>query len=205
MAITSTTFHTDPSRQHWLSLKAGDGLALESLYQLYAGSLYNYGAKFRADKETIKECIQELFVTLWTSKTRLGNPESVKNYLFKAFRLALVKKGSLFQKQVSYEQEAHYDFDATLNAEEAIIDGEQNQALQQRLQATLDQLTARQREVIFLKFYEGLSYEEIAQVMDISVKGTYKVAARAMDALRKKLSKNDFLSLLILFSLKLYC
>lgn len=174
------------------------------LYQLYANSLYNYGSKFTADKDLIKECIQELFVTLWTRKNLLGEPLSVKNYLFKAFRLSLFKKGKLLQRQSSYEETEHYDFNASLTIEETIIEGENNAEMQQRLQLTLNQLTSRQREAIFLKFYEGLSYNEIAEVMNISVKGTYKVVARAIEALREKLSPEDFLLLFFLFSMKYF-
>ncbi|WP_121196289.1 RNA polymerase sigma factor [Mucilaginibacter gracilis] len=177
---------------------------MESLYKKYANSLYNYGSKFTADKDLIKECIQELFVTLWTRRASLGEPQSVRNYLFKAFRLSLFKKTNMLQKQERYEETEHYPFDAAINIEETIINDEDKAALQRRLQASLDQLTARQREAIFLKFYEGLSYEEVAEVMGVSVKGAYKIMARAIDALREKLDQDDFLLLLSLFSLKLF-
>ncbi|SDE95203.1 RNA polymerase sigma factor, sigma-70 family [Mucilaginibacter pineti] len=177
---------------------------MESLYKLYSNSLYNYGSKFTNDQDLIKECIQELFVTLWTRRAHLSEPANVRNYLFKAFRLSLFKKGNMIQKQVRYEEAEHYAFHASITIEDEIIIGEDNAALQSRLQATLEQLTARQREAIFLKFYEGLNYEEIAEVMDISVKGAYKVMGRAIDALRDKLDHNDFLILLALFSSKLF-
>ncbi len=189
---------------HWLSLKKGDDKAMAILYKLYANKLYNYGSKFTNDQDLIKECIQELFVTLWTRRAFLSEPPSVRNYVFKAFRLSLFKKAHMLQKQVRYKETEHYTFHASISIEEEIISGEDNAALQSRLQATLEQLTARQREAIFLKFYEGLNYEEIAEVMDISVKGAYKVMARAIDALKDKLDREDFLLLLTLFSLKLF-
>lgn len=202
--ITPSPIHTISPEQHWSSLKDGDGKALETFYSLYANSLYNYGSKFTTDQNLIKECIQELFIILWTSKHSLGQPLSVKNYLFKAFRLSLFKKVKIFLKQTRYEETEQYDFDTSLSIEDTIIDGENQAALQQRLQRTFSQLTSRQREAIFLKFYEGLSYDEIAEVMGITVKGTYKVVARALEALHEKLSPEDFLLLLFLFHLKLF-
>lgn len=59
-------------------------------------------------------------------------------------------------------------------------------------------LTARQREAVFLKFHENLSYEEIAEVMDISVKATYKLMAIALSELRDNLSQDHFMLLLVL-------
>jgi RNA polymerase sigma factor (sigma-70 family) len=64
----------------------------------------------------------------------------------------------------------------------------------------MDQLTPRQREVIYLRFFEELSYEEIAGMLDISVKGAYKLSYRALDALKEllKISKKDLLLLLMM-------
>lgn len=202
--IISTELNYIAPEQYWQSLKKDDGQALEQLYKLYANSLYNYGSKFTTDKDLIKECIQELFVNVWSRRAYLGVPKNVKNYLFKAFRLSLFKKNNAIQKQISYEEIEHYSFQASLSIEEEMITGENNEMLQKRLQITLDQLTARQREAIFLKFYENLSYEEIAMVMGISVKGTYKVMGRAIDTLRDKLDYDDMLLLFFFFSLKLY-
>jgi len=172
---------------------------LESLYRLYANPLFNYGSKFSPDKDLIRECIQELFVTLWTRRTFLGEPLSVKNYLFKAIRLSIFKKGNLSRLNVSYDESEHYEFDAKLTIEDTIIIDEQNHQTKTRLEASLNQLTSRQREAIFLKFYEGLDYEEIAEIMNITVKGSYKVVARAVDALRTTLKPDEFLLLLFFF------
>ena len=189
---------------HWHALKNDGAKALEELYHLYANPLYNYGAKFTSDKELIRDCIQSLFVTLWTRRTYLKQPDNVKNYLFKAFRLSIFKKASLLNKHERYEETEHYHFNAAINFEEKLIREENQLALQQRIQASLDQLSARQREAIFLKFYEGLSYEEIAEIMGISVKGSYKLMARAIDGLREQLDISDFSFLLLLLYAKFF-
>ena len=61
-----------------------------------------------------------------------------------------------------------------------------------RLNDTLDKLTPKQKEVIFLKFYEQLSYAEIAQIMKVEVKAIYKLMARAIGSLR-----SDFINLFL--------
>ncbi|SEB05899.1 RNA polymerase sigma factor [Pedobacter hartonius] len=190
--------------EHWLLFKNGGADSLEALYNQYSNGLYNYGSKFSPDKDLIKECIQELFVTLWTRRKHIGNPPDVKNYLFKAFRLSVFKKTAFLQKKQEYLETEDYPFDVTLNIEDAIISAEQNEALKAKLGIAVNQLTNRQKEAIFLKFYEGLSYEEIAAIMDISVKATYKIMARSLRFLRENLSKDDLLILLLLLHLKLY-
>jgi len=185
-------------------MKNGDPGALELLYKRYAGPLYNYGSKFTADKDLIKECIQELFVNLWIRRDFISFPSDVKNYLYKSFRLAIFKKAASTGKNEEYLDSESYPFSVTLTIEDDLIAGEENDALKTKLQSTIAALTDRQKEAIFLKFYENLSYEEIAEVMGISVKATYKLMARSLNFLKDNLSKDDLFILFVLLQYKLY-
>ncbi|MGQ7855026.1 RNA polymerase sigma factor [Pedobacter sp. WC2501] len=188
---------------NWKNFKNGNEAAFESLYKTYSAGLYNYGSKFTKDKDLIKECIQDLFVGLWTRRQSVGNPGHIKNYLYKSFRHAIFKKTFQLSKNETYEETENYQFHAVLNIEETIIDNERQLQVSGQLQNALAKLTARQREAIFLKFHEQLSYEEIAEVMGITVKAGYKIMARSLDYLRNNLSKDDLLLLYALLHLKL--
>ena len=50
--------------------------------------------------------------------------------------------------------------------------------------SVIKKLTPRQREAIFFKFYENMSYEEISNILGITTKATYKLIARAITELR---------------------
>lgn len=189
--------------QVWMTMKAGNKTALEQLYLAYANKLYNYGAKFTSDKELIKDGIQELFVQLWERRNYLGIPQDIKNYLFKSFRSAIFKKLTEGRRNESLIDGGDYAFQVSLHLEDHVVLEEDQASLTQRIQNSLNHLTARQREVVFLKFYEGLSYDEIAEVLGISVKGTYKLMARALDVLRNNLNHQDMLLLLVMLELKL--
>lgn len=185
-------------------MKAGNRDALKELYLEYSNKLYNYGAKFTADKDLIKDVIQELFIHLWERRAYLGNPQDVKNYLFKSFRSAIFKKLARSQHLESLGDAEDYAFRVSVHIEDHLILEEDAEAIKQRIQASLNRLTSRQREVIFLKFYEGLSYAEIAEVLDISVRGSYKLMARALEVLREQLGQQDMMLLLLLLQLKLF-
>ncbi|MFP5080668.1 RNA polymerase sigma factor [Pedobacter sp. JCM 36344] len=189
--------------RHWKAFKTGDTAAFSHLYQQYSAGLYNYGAKFSRDKDLIKDCIQELFVQIWTSRNSIGNPGHIKNYLYKSFRNLILRKVSQLQKNSEFDEAEDYEFSVCLNIEEALIDDENRKHICEQLQLTLSGLTARQREAIFLKFYEQLSYEEIAEVMGITVKASYKIMARSLNFLRENLSKEDLLVLYFVLNLKL--
>ncbi|WGQ10134.1 sigma-70 family RNA polymerase sigma factor [Pedobacter gandavensis] len=189
---------------YWQSFKAGNADAFEYLYRNYASGLYNYGSKFSTDKDLIKECIQDLFVGIWTRRASLGNPEHLKNYLYKSFRHLIFKKAFRLQNFETYDEtNDNYAFQVSLNVEEAMIDGEHRVNVSAQLNLAMAKLTARQREAVFLRFYEQLSYEEIAEVMDISVKASYKIMARALGFMKENLSKEDLMLLYLLLHLKL--
>ena len=154
-----------------------------NLYTRFYNKLYNYGHKFTADITLIEDSIQDIFLAYWKRKNTRQAPDAISSYLFSAFRYSLFKKITRERRLtalVAGEEEPDFSID------HFIIDRETTQQMQQ--QVALRQLTGRQREALFLRFYEGLSYEEIAVVMNISVKASYKLMARSLLQLKNGLS-----------------
>ena len=177
---------TISENQHWQAFVQGDREAFGVLYQLYFKQLYNYGNKFSRDNKLVEDAIQDLFIKLWTNKANLNQPISVKNYLFKALRSNIFRKLAQNAKFTADDDLAeNYDFDISLSAETLLIASETEQIQIKNLQNSLENLTQRQKEAIFLRFNENLGYEEIANLMDISVKATYKLVYRALEVLRE--------------------
>lgn len=170
----------------WNAFKKGDWEAYTSLYHVYYRLLSNYGYKFTKDIDLIEDAIHDLFITLWTNRDNLGNPISVKNYLYKSIRNILFRKiksasrfSNLHEDDESIPFEVSYDHQLILNEDEARV--------QQIIKDVLHQLPARQQEIIFLRFYDGLSYEEIADIMCIHVSSAYKLLYKALDNLQQSI------------------
>jgi RNA polymerase sigma factor (sigma-70 family) len=70
----------------WKELIQGDDQALGQLMHLHYKALVNYGYKFVKDDEFVKDCIQDIFIDLWNSRTRVVEPDHVKAYLFVSLR-----------------------------------------------------------------------------------------------------------------------
>ena len=182
----------------WNAFKRGDWEAYTSLYHAYYRLLNNYGYKFTKDVNLIEDAIHDLFVTLWANRDNLGNPLSVKNYLYKSIRNILFRKikteSRFFDLQEDSESipfEVSYDHQLILNEEE--------KSLQQTIKGVLHKLPARQQEIIYLRFYDGLSYEEIADIMCINVSSTYKLLYKALENLQQSLTCASIGVLEILF------
>jgi RNA polymerase sigma factor (sigma-70 family) len=87
-------------------------------------------------------------------------------------------------------------FNFELGQDQILMRKERQAQLQSALEKALAQMSSRQREMIYLKFYEDMSHEEIADLLGITVKGSYKLLYRALDSLRENLGN---FSMLILF------
>lgn len=166
--------------------------AYSGLYKEYYKKFYNYGRKFTDNTSLIEDSIQEVFLDLWTRREKLSHVESPNFYLYSSFRYTLLKKikqhGNIVFSEAENEEYA-------FSAENIIIDKELNEEMRMKLHGAIESLTGRQLEAIFLRFYENMSYPEVASMLNISIKATYKIIARSISALKEKL-----LGLLIIIS-----
>src|SRR5258706_15562895 len=90
----------------WGAFKKGDWNAYTALYNEHFGLLNNYGYKFTRDASLIEDSVHDLFVRLWATRQNLGDPVSVKNYLFKSLRhilLRKIKKTTLFSERLDQD------------------------------------------------------------------------------------------------------
>lgn len=183
----------------WHSFLDGNFQAFEKIYTLHYRSLYEYGMR-RADNEAqIKDCIQDIFVKLWSNRKNLSPTGNIKYYLFVALKNQLINAQSAsYQKQTAGIEEAEF-FKMEFTADSVYLQQEKYKAQSAQLTEALNQLTSRQKEVIYLRYFEEIEYEQIAELMNISVKGVYKLNYRALDALKEilNISKQNLLLLLL--------
>jgi len=179
----------------WGAFKKGDWNAYTALYNEHFGLLCNYGYKFTRDASLIEDSVHDLFVRLWATRQNLGDPVSVKNYLFKSLRhilLRKIKKTTLFSERLDQD---YYAFQVSYSHPPSAIE---DRELQQQVRYIIDGLPARQQEIIYLRFYEGLSYDEIADIMSISVNSTYKLLYKALHNLQASMGSSLLVSILCL-------
>jgi len=178
--------HTEEQKL-WDAFLKGDDKSLEIIYQRYFDELYNYGNKWLNDITLTEDSIQDLFVKLLRTRQNLSSTTSIKYYLFRAFRSIVLDKLKKKNKTAYIDEAGRSLFVFELSPEKKMIMQEEMNSLQQRLSVALDALTPRQREAIFLRYIEEFSYEQVADMMNLSAKGAYKLMARAIDALKDHL------------------
>lgn len=173
----------------WESVKKGNELAFSSLFKKFINPLYNYGMHFFTDSDLVKDCLQELFTSIWLKRDSLSEVIQVKFYLFKSFR-------NLFFAKISAGKHAiHRDFwdedfgEMEDSIESAWINEEETLENSKLMQVAIQELTRRQREAVILRFYNNLGNRQVAEVMGISVEAVHNLISKSMRLLRTKLQK----------------
>ncbi|PWV53535.1 RNA polymerase sigma factor [Chitinophaga sp. S165] len=178
-------WYTELSDQElWSRLINGDEGALAFIYNTWFPSLYKYGMKIHADSSVVKDCIHDLFAGLWYSRANLSVTDSIKYYLFASLKRTIAKhsrKEGVFSLFDSLGAEHHSHMPSH---EQKIIDEQAIDERRQKLARVIEKLPKRQKEILYLRFYEGLSAQETADIMSLSVNSTYVLLSKALNYLK---------------------
>ena len=170
----------------WESFKSGDELAFITIYKQYVNQLYNYGCQFSEDKEMVKDCLQDFFIYLRKNRLGFGETNSIKMYLYKSFKRRVVdylKKNSTEFR--SNKEFAFSQFAFELSSETLYIRQQVKTEQIEKLNKALKTLDSKEREAIYYFYYEGLSYEQIAEILKFShVSSARRVMYRSLRHLR---------------------
>ncbi|MBN3582943.1 sigma-70 family RNA polymerase sigma factor [Algoriphagus aestuarii] len=169
----------------WRSLAKGNTLAFSSLYNRYANLLFNYGMNICYDREVVKDSIQELFTWLWTKRNTLSDVDSVKYYLFKSFRNILIK--SINKNRKFTEEPSDTFLGSDLTIEEKIIENDVSDSNKSKIISALGKVSKRQREILILRFFNGMDYTEISSMMGISVASAHNLLSKSLKLMKIKL------------------
>ncbi len=185
--------------QLWSELKNGNPEVLNFLFHEFYNDLYFYGTKLINDKNLIIDTIQDIFLNLWEGKKRLSDVQHIKAYLFKIFRNRLLKAPQKNTILFSLEDSNRIpDKEFIISQEDIIIEQETRSQISKTIITVLEELTDKQKEILYLKFYCNLSNTEISQTISIKKQSVSNLLNRSINTFRKKI-KNYDLSLLFTF------
>jgi RNA polymerase sigma factor (sigma-70 family) len=151
----------------WKEFCEGDKKAFGEIAEFHYGALHHYGTRFTSDRDIIKDCLQDLFVQIWEKRELLHEVTSMKSYLFQSVRnnlIYILKKRSLF---LDVEQVDLEKLESEISPETSWIIDEDQLSTQLKLKEAISQLPKRQKEALYLRYYQNMSYEEIAAIMGL--------------------------------------
>lgn len=171
----------------WQQLKAGSEFALGKLLNRYFNPLLNYGHKFIRDEAFVKDCVQEVFIEIWNRRDRITVPDSVRAYLLSSVRKKVLREA--YRQQIlrpdeptDLENDSNF---ISFSPEWTIIEEESLAQTTKRVAQALDKIPKRQREVIYLRFYQGLERDEIADIMNVNPQSVSNLLLSAYTSIRE--------------------
>lgn len=172
----------------WRNFRSGDPTALASIFNDHYDSLYFYGKKLVHDEDLVKDCLQNLFLKIWTRRENLKAIKYVRPYLMKSLRRHIGDQ-VVNQKRIKSREEAvPNEFHITFSHEDFLIATQVSKEQSEALAYSLNKLSARQREAIFLKFYEEMDYLKIADVMSLNVQSVRNLVHQSLKSIKDQMS-----------------
>lgn len=191
---------SDIQKIKWQQFLTGNHEAYSWLYKTYIQTLYSYGTRFTPDNELIKDSIQEVFTTLWKSRSKLPLPDNVKVYLMISLKNCLIRHLYKSERFRNYDSDEIITFSILEpTVEEEYIDNEEAYYLQQKVKEILSILTPRQQEIIYYRYIQELNFEEICTLMDLNYQSAQNLIQRSLKKIRDAYGSLEILILLISF------
>ena len=192
--IKTDTYNNDA--QLWDAFRNGDDRAFSCIYDAHVQALFQYGSKLSPDTDVVKDCIQDLFVDITKHRTTIGSTDNIRFYLIRSL------KHKILRQLKSHNRADTIDDDPFLLEaafDEQLLEQETTRHQRQCLRDAINKLPERQKEAIYLRYIMDLKNEEIAQIMDISYQAVRNTLHKAIENLRKTISKKDLLLFVMVF------
>ena len=177
-----------PENEIWNEFKNGNEGAFNYIYETYFQILYQYGQQFTKDLDLIKDLIQDLLIYIRKNRKNLGNTQSIKFYLFKAFRRKIFKYQKFNKLIYSNHIESFGNFVIEDSFEISLVQNQYWNRVKRILEKAFLNLSKRQKEAIYLYFYQSMGYEEVASIMGLkNVKSARNLIYKSIDVLKNQI------------------
>lgn len=180
----------------WFSFVDGDLTAFSKLFKIYYPQLHNYGLKISGNRSLTEDSLQSFFIYLFENRKSLEKISSLRSYFYVSYRRAILKTLKKERQFTTYNQTIENSKVFEFSIEELMIKQEITKVRTEKLTAILNLLSARQREVIYLKYYCELDTAEISEVMNITYQSVLNTLQKAFSTLRKHIETHEIMSAL---------
>lgn len=185
----------------WNLFIEGDNDAYCYLYKAHIQLLFQYGKRFTSDTEQIKDSIQDLFTKLYKNRSELTTPNNIKLYLLVALKNNLINALYQESRYERFDQES-ISFSFGVSVEEQYIDNELQMNQQKKIKDILSVLTSRQKEIIYYRYIQELSFDEICVLMDMNYQSAQNLIQRSLKKIKEIYGTLEIVSLLLTLTLQ---
>lgn len=176
------------------SLKNGDILAFNELFDYYGRRLYHFSFRYLRSEPESEELVQEVFTRVWEKRSELKEGLSFRSYIF-TIAFNIVRKHFRNRSLISTYFKSQVIEDFNLETSEKI----DFSFLRNKLDNLVSKLPMRRKEIFTKSRFEGLSVKEIAADMNISKKTVENQLTEALRFIRNNLTDERVVGLLFFY------
>jgi RNA polymerase sigma-70 factor (ECF subfamily) len=173
------------------SLKSGDSLAYEKLVKLYQNKVYNTCYSFLKQSDIAEDQTQEVFILIFNSIAQFEEKSSLKTWIYRitVTRCLDYLRAQSRQKRKSTGLLSLFGLVQEIPSNNDFTPYEhlENKEYAKIIADTLDEMKDKYKTAFVLKYMDGMSQKEIAQIMECSEKAIEGILARAKIILKEKL------------------
>jgi RNA polymerase sigma factor (sigma-70 family) len=184
-------------------LKRNSESAFAALMRKYYSDLHRYGQHFTTDETVVADCIQDVFINVWQNRHKTGPITYLRQYLLTALKRRILRVTSQAKRNAtsSGNVEQEYDFALEFSIEDVLVAQQLDEERAQRLRRILERLSARQKEVIYLVYYQQLDYQQVAEMMQINRQSVYNLLHEGLQKIKAFWQEASVLSIGLLHCL----
>lgn len=180
-------------------LKEGNPNAFDAIYQRYFIPLINTAFKRLHSKEDAQELVQDVFVQLYIKRAQIEHIGNLAAYLHTLLRNKIIDH---FRQQIAHKKHhsklTRMQVSVSQETASGTMDGK---LLEEKINAAIDHLPQKCREVFLLSRVGHLSHQNIAKELDISVSTVEKHIIKALKLVRERVEKQHFNSAIFVWLL----
>ena len=176
---------SEEAQRLWREYRAGDINALATLMEQFYPDLFNWGMRLNNEREFVKDCIQEIFLSLWKVQETIAPVDNVRSYLLVVLKSRILRELSKKENKLHTHLSEDYTFSIEFSADLRLIEEEHEVYQLRKLEQVMNQLPPRQKELIYLRFHQNLSFEQIAEVMQLGRQSVYNLLQKSLNSLRR--------------------
>lgn len=155
----------------------------------YYNELFRYGVKFTGDIEETKDTINQFFIHFWENRNKLENVENIKAYIFVSYKRWLITFLQRKQKNQTISLNDPNAFEPSEKSfEDFLVQQINDSEIAQIFREAIGLLPKRQKQLLKLRFYDHLNFEEISILTSLNIRTVYNKIHEAIKQLRSNQS-----------------
>ncbi|AFD05254.1 RNA polymerase sigma-70 factor [Solitalea canadensis] len=168
----------------------------KELFDFYAPKIYSFGNSYLKSNHDAEELVQEVFIRMWNQRDVLDDTKNIKAYIFKTAVNLIYDQ--LRKRKL---EKLHTELSLFQHSEEdhSTLDYLSLGDLQNQINGLIAKMPEQRRLIFTLSRVDGLSYDEIAQQLNISKRTVENQVYRAMSFLKEHIDSKYMLYLVFFY------